>query len=74
MKKHYKDIKLFKFNILVKGKNGEKDKIIKIKGSGILFDGGSINVGGENDDMIIIGVNDDREVFSEMGNGNWEVI
>ena len=72
--KNYKNIKLFNFNILVKGKNGEKDRVIKIKGNGLLFDGGSINVSGENDDMIIIGVNDNRKVFSKMVDGNWGVI
>jgi hypothetical protein len=72
--KNYKNIKLFNFNILVKGKNGEKDRVIKIKGDGLLFDGGSINVSGENDDMIIIGVNDNRKVFSKMVDGNWGVI
>jgi hypothetical protein len=49
--------KNFKINILLKGKNNKKDKIIIIDGRVNVIGKNSIIIEGENDDMIIMGCN-----------------
>ena len=61
--------KNFKINILLKGKNNKKDKIIIINGRVYVNRKDRVIIEGENDDMIIMGcnliyeVNDMGEVF-----------
>ena len=61
--------KNFKINILLKGKNNKKDKIIIINGRVYVNRKDRVIIEGENDDMIIMGcnliyeVNDKGEVF-----------
>ena len=61
--------KKFRINILLKGKDKEKDKVIVIDGDVYVSD--SIVIEGENDDMIIIGVNDKRKVFYKIDKDKW---
>jgi hypothetical protein len=49
--------KNFKINILLKGKNNKKDKIIIIDGRVYVNGKDSVIIEGENDDMIIMGCN-----------------
>lgn len=61
--------KNFKINILLKGKNNKKDKIIIINGRVYVNRKDRVIIEGENDDIIIMGcnliyeVNDKGEVF-----------
>jgi hypothetical protein len=49
--------KNFKINILLKGKNNKKDKIIIIDGRVYVNGKDRVIIEGENDDMIIMGCN-----------------
>jgi len=49
--------KNFKINILLKGKNNKKDKIIIIDGRINVIGKDRVIIEGENDDMIIMGCN-----------------
>ena len=66
--------KNFKINILLKGKNNKKDKIIIINGRVYVNRKDRVIIEGENDDMIIIGVNDKRKVFYKIDKDKWGVI
>ena len=66
--------KNFKINTLLKGKNNKKDKIIIINGRVYVNRKDRVIIEGENDDMIIIGVNDKRKVFYKIDKDKWGVI
>ena len=78
VKSNFKEGK-FKFNVMVKlmedGEwKGGGSKVFSFEGNVKLYDGGSIVIEGESDDMMLIGCNDDREVFVENNGKVWEMI